>query len=174
MKRTISLLSLGFAVTTAAFGQTGNPVVASAREIFDQQSKFMMAAAAEMPAEKYGFRPTPEQWTFGKTVAHVVGGNDHVCAMLADVPSPKVTVTDASTKEELAAALKDSFDFCGKALDGLKDAQMGDPITFFGGAKKPKARALTELVADLSDHYSQMASYLRLNGLLPPSAKPRK
>jgi hypothetical protein len=173
MKLTIGLLTLGFAVSTAAFGQA-NPVVDSAREMFDQQSKYMMAAAAEMPEAKYGFRPTPEQWTFGKTVAHVVGGNDHVCAMLADVASPKVTVTDASSKEELAAALKESFNFCGKALDNLKDTQMGDAITFFGGAKKPKARALAELVADLSDHYSQMASYLRLNGLLPPSAQPKK
>lgn len=161
-------------VSTGAYAQVSNPVVASSREIFDAQSKFMMAAADEMPEAKYGFRPTPEQWTFGKTVAHVVGGNNHVCAMLAGVPSPAVSVTETSSKEALGAALKESFDFCGKALDGLKDAQLGDTITFFGGSKKPKARALVELVADLSDHYSQMASYLRLNGLLPPSAKPRK
>jgi uncharacterized damage-inducible protein DinB len=172
VKRAIGLMVLS--MSAAAYGQVANPVVASAREIFDKQSKVMIAAAEEMPAEKYGYHPTPDQWTYGKTVAHVVAANDHVCAMLADVASPTVAVTDTSSKEALGAALKESFDFCGKALDGLKDTQMGDTITYFGGVKKPKARALVELVADLSDHYSQMASYLRLNGLLPPSAKPKK
>ena len=172
MKRVIGLIAL--AMSAVAYGQVVNPVVASAREVFDKQSKVMIAAADEMPEGKYGYHPTPDQWSFGKIVAHVVGANDRVCAMLADESSPAVTVTDTSSKEVLAVALKESFDFCGKALDGLKDAQMGDTITYFGGTKKPKARALVELVADLSDHYSQMASYLRLNGMLPPSAKPKK
>ena len=44
-------------------------------------------------------------------------------------------------------------------------------ITYFRGAKKPRARALVELIGDLEDHYSQMASDLRMNGVLPPSAK---
>ena len=50
---------------------------------------------------------------------------------------------------------------------------MGDTITFFGGQKKPRSRAVIELVSDLIDHYSQLASYLRLNGMLPPSVKPK-
>lgn len=51
---------------------------------------------------------------------------------------------------------------------------MGDTITFVGGREAPRARAELERVADLADHYSQMASYLRLNGMLPPSAQPQK
>jgi hypothetical protein len=54
------------------------------------------------------------------------------------------------------------------------DAQLGDTITYFGGAKKPRARALVELTDDLEDHYSQLASYLRLKGMLPPSAQGKK
>jgi hypothetical protein len=42
------------------------------------------------------------------------------------------------------------------------------------GAKEPRARALFELTGDIEDHYSQMAGYLRLNGLTPPSAAPHK
>jgi hypothetical protein len=41
----------------------------------------------------------------------------------------------------------------------------------FGGRKMTKGAAALELSADWADHYSQMAGYLRLNGLLPPSAK---
>ena len=41
--------------------------------------------------------------------------------------------------------------------------------SIFGGLKKPSSRAVIELVDDLNDHYSQIASYLRLNGLVPRS-----
>ncbi len=160
-------------VTAGVYGQqVANPVVSSAQEIFAKQSLYMIEAAAQMPAEKYGYHPTPEQWTFGKIVSHVVVANNHVCAMLTDgVTAPATAVKDTSSKEELAGALKASFEFCGKALDGLQDSKLGDTITYFGGAKKPRARALVELTDDLEDHYSQMASYLRMNGMIPPSAK---
>jgi uncharacterized damage-inducible protein DinB len=161
-----SLIGMG-----TAMAQTANPVVSSAREMFNRQSGFMMAAAAEMPADKYGFRPTADQWTFGKVVAHVVEGNNFVCGMMAGTPAPAgAKVTEASSKEQLSGALKASFAYCATTLDGLKDSQMGDPIKFFGGAPKPKARALLEIVGDLEDHYAQMAMYLRLNGMVPPSA----
>ena len=159
-------------VGSAMGAQTvANPVVTSAKEIFARQSGWMMAAAEEMPADKYGYKPTADQWTYGKIVAHVAQANYHVCAMLNDATAPAGTYSDTSSKEVLAAALKGSFDFCQKALDGLEDARLGDTITYFGGAKKPRARALIELTDDLEDHYSQMASYLRLNGMLPPSVK---
>jgi uncharacterized damage-inducible protein DinB len=149
-----------------------SPVVASAKEIFVRQSAYVVQAADEMPAEKYGYRPTPEQWTYGKIVSHVALANYHVCGMLSgDGPGSGPAVADTASKDELLSALKQSFDVCQKALDGLSDSNLGGTITFFGGAKKPRARALLELTGDLEDHYSQMASYLRLNGMLPPSAK---
>jgi hypothetical protein len=95
--------------------------------------------------------------------------------MLTAVPAPDGSVvTETSPKPALAAALKASFDYCAQALDALHDSQLADPITYFGGAKKPRARALVELTDDLEDHYSQLAGYLRLNQMLPPSAAPKK
>ena len=162
----------GIAAAGAYGQQVANPVVASAQEIFAKQSGYMIEAAAQMPAEKYGYHPTPDQWTYGKIVSHVVVANNHVCAMFTDgAAAPATAVKETSSKEELAGALKASFDFCGKALDGLQDSKLGDTITYFGGVKKPRARALVELTDDLEDHYSQMASYLRMNGMIPPSAK---
>lgn len=155
--------------------QVANPVVSSAKEIFVRQSAYIQGAADEMPTDKYGYHPTPDQWSYGKIIAHVAQANDHVCAMLTDKPAPNgPAVTETSPKTALAAALKASFDYCETALDTLQDSQLGDTITYFGGAKKPRARTLVELTDDLEDHYSQMASYLRLNGMLPPSAKPKQ
>jgi hypothetical protein len=169
----IAVAAMMVAASACAIAQdASNPVVTSAKEIFQRQATYMVAAAEEMPADKYGYHPTPDQWTYGKIVSHVAQANFGVCGMLSgDGPGKGPAVPDAATKDELVPILKQSFETCQKALDGLQDSSLGGTITYFRGAKKPRARALVELVGDLEDHYSQMASYLRMNGMLPPSAK---
>jgi uncharacterized damage-inducible protein DinB len=171
MKFAAGVLMLA-AVSSCAYAQeVANPVVTSAKEIFVRQSGYMVAAAEQMPADKYGYRPTPEQWTYGKVIAHVAQANYGVCGMFTGLVAGKApAVAETDPKEKLVAVLKESFTVCQKALDELKDADLGTTITYFGGAKKPRARALIELTDDLEDHYSQQAAYLRLNGMIPPSA----
>jgi hypothetical protein len=106
-------------------------------------------------------------------VVHVLQANDKGCGLLTDAPAPDPKgLTENSPKDALVPALKASAEFCQKAFADLQDARLGDTITFFGGVKKPRARAMIEVVADVEDHYSQMASYLRLNGMTPPSVRP--
>jgi DinB superfamily len=174
MRVLVGLMMVGMAAPVLAQA-VANPVVVSSREIYDRQSAYILSAAEMMPADKYSYHPLPEQWTYGKIVAHVAQANNGVCAMLSDTKAPAgAAFTETSSKADLVVALKASFDYCAKAMDGLKDSQLGDPITYFGGAKKVRARALVELTDDLEDHYSQMASYLRMNGMTPPSVKPKK
>ena len=95
--------------------------------------------------------------------------------MISGTPPPqnwKAGETDP--KEKLVPAVKASFDFCSQVLANLQDSKLSDAVKFFGGRQVPRARALFELTGDLEDHYSQLASYLRLNGIQPPSSKPRK
>jgi len=177
MKRLVwmSLICLAAPLAARAQAPPANPVAAGVQEMFNRQSKFITAAVDEMPADKFGYRPTPDQWTFGKIVAHVTQANYFVCSMISDNPMPKdLQVSETDPKDKLQPALQSSFDFCSQAVTTLQDSKLGDTITFFGGRKTPRARAVLELIADLADHYSQMASYLRLNGMLPPSAQPRK
>ncbi len=172
MKIALGVMLLAAASACALAQDASNPVVASAKEIFQRQSSYIVAAAEQMPVDKYGYRPTPDQWTFGKIVSHVIQANFGVCGMLSgDGPGKAPAVTDTTPKDQLVPLLKQSFDTCEKALDGLQDSSLGATITYFRGAKKPRARALFELTDDLEDHYSQLASYMRLNGMLPPSAK---
>jgi hypothetical protein len=176
-KKLFLIIVACLAATVAARAQSApaNPVVAAAQEIYDRQSKYIMAAAEQMPPDKYGFKPTADQWTFGKIIAHLGQANFGVCAILSDTPAPqdwKVVETDP--KDKLVAAMNASFDFCAKALANLQDSKLGDTVKFFGGRPATRARALVELTDDLEDHYSQLASYMRLNGMLPPSAQPKK
>jgi len=158
--------------TTTTGPMMANPVVWSAHEIYARQSRLLVAAAEQMPEEKYGYKPTPEQLTFGRIISHVAQSNGSLCALLSDTKAPAaLTVSETPPKAALVAALKASFDYCGPVIDGLQDAKLGDAINYHG-ARVPRARALIELTDDLEDHYSQMAGYLRLGGMLPPSAMP--
>jgi hypothetical protein len=159
----------------AAQDAQANPVVSSAREIYERQSKYIAAAAEEMPESKYGYHPTPAQLPFGRTIAHIAQSDFNICSIISDMPAPQDwKVTEKDPKDKLVAAVKASFEFCSQALANLQDSKLGDPVKFFGGRQVPRARALLELTDDLEDHYSQLAGYLRLNGMLPPSAQPAK
>jgi uncharacterized damage-inducible protein DinB len=153
---------------------TANPVVWSAKMLYQRDAKNMVAAAEQMPEDKYSYHPTPDQWTFGKLVAHIAQSNGGLCGAMSGTTAPATLhVSETASKADLVTALKASFDFCGPVLDGMTDAKLGEPITVF---HRPmvRATALVLLPVDLADHYSQMAAYLRLNGMVPPSAQSKK
>lgn len=153
---------------------SSNPVVWSAKMLFQRDEKNMIAAAEEMPENKYSYHPTAGQWTFGKLVSHIAQSNGGLCGALSGTTAPAaVHVSPTASKADLVAGLKASFQFCGPALNGLTDAKLGETATVFHRTM-PRAMPLLMLTSDLADHYSQMAAYLRLNGMLPPSAQHRK
>src|SRR5436309_8322946 len=167
----LAACTLPLAVVAAA--QAQNPVMNGVRAIAQRQTKNIVEAAEEMPADKYGFKPTPAQMTFGDVVAHLVKeGNDYLCGATSGQKAPdRGAVAGTDPKDKLVPLLKASFEFCQTAFAGMQDAQLGDSVDFFGGRKQTKGVAALITVADWADHYSQMAIYLRLNGLLPPTAK---
>jgi hypothetical protein len=56
----------------------------------------------------------------------------------------------------------------------VDESKLGDEIPFFGERKASRAMVLLAVTGDLFDHYSAMAIYLRLNGILPPTARQRE
>jgi uncharacterized damage-inducible protein DinB len=160
----------------AVFAQDKNPVTSVAKEILPRQQKNLVAAVEEMPADKFSYKPTEQQMTFGHLVLHVIGSNNHLCSTIGDVPEVKapVPLKESDGKDKLLAALKASFEFCATALAKVDDSKLGDEVELFGGRKGPRAFALIVLTNDWADHYSSAAMYLRLNGLLPPTAQPKK
>jgi hypothetical protein len=127
-----------------------------------------------MPADKYGFKPTPAQMSFAHLVGHITHSNDALCSSISGSAAPQRQVSETDPKEKLVAALKASFDFCSTALSQFSDAKIADEVTLNGGHKTTKAAAVIALTSDWADHYSAAAMYLRLNGLLPPTAKAKE
>jgi hypothetical protein len=165
----ICLLSLS---TFPVFAQSKDPVSDALREMLKGRQKNTVAAFEEMPADKFGFKPTPGQMSFGELAAHIVEGNNYFCANVGDVPQPKVAeLKGKESKAALVAAVKSSFDFCAEALAKASDSKMTSNITWFDGKPKARVWAFLGLASSWADHYGMAAMYLRLNGLLPPTAK---
>jgi len=174
MKRIIGLFLL-FAAT-AVLAQDKNPVTSVAKQILPRQQKNLVAAVEEMPADKFGYKPTEQQITFGHLVLHIIESNNYLCSHIGDLPEvkPPAPLKESDGKDKLVAALQASFDFCNTALGKVDDSKLGDEVELFGGRKGSRAFALIALTNDWYDHYSSAAMYLRLNGLLPPTAQPKK
>jgi len=166
------ILAIGLVLSsTMLFAQTKNPVSTVVREILPRQQKNLVAAAELMPPDKYDYKPTSEQITFAHLMMHIAESNNRLCATISNTEAPKSgELKETDGKDKLVAALKGSFDYCSSALAKVDDSNLGDAITLFGH-EGPRAFAMFALTNDWADHYSAAAMYLRLNGILPPTAK---
>jgi uncharacterized damage-inducible protein DinB len=162
-------------VATVVLAQDKNPVTSVVKEIMPRQQRNLVAAVEEMPADKFGYKPTEQQMNFGHLVLHIIESNNYLCSKIGDLPEVKAApLKESDGKEKLGAALKASFEFCTAALNKVDDSKLADEVELFGGRKGSRAFALIALSNDWADHYSSAAIYLRLNGLVPPTAQPKK
>jgi cellobiose phosphorylase len=148
MKRVIAVLVLVLS-SAVAFAQAKNPVTDVVRQILPRRQKNLIAAAEMMPAEKYSFKPTPQQMSFATLVMHVTESNNFLCAKAGDTEEPKAAnLKETDGKEKLVAALKASFDFCSTALAKVDDSKLADPVELYGGQKGTHAFALFAITND--------------------------
>jgi uncharacterized damage-inducible protein DinB len=150
----------------------GSPVADAFRDNARDAAKNLIAAAEEFPADKLAYKPTPAQMSVGDIIVHLSQGNDYLCGTIGGVKAPTRTkVAAADGRDALLARLKETFAFCDQALAPVTDANLSEQLPFFGGRKMSRAAVMTLTTGDWADHYSQYAIYLRLNGMLPPTAK---
>src|SRR5438445_6716578 len=130
----------------------------------------LVAAFDSIPAGRYDYRPTPAQQSVGYIAQHLEDANYALCERFSDLKHPRAaqdsladTVKARWPKDTLVERLRASLRFCDSALDragGLRSAAL--------------ASSLLAFETDLAEHYSQLATYMRLLGLIPPSALPPK
>ena len=152
--------------------QTKDPVSSALRDILPGRQKNTIAAVEAMPAEKFSYKPTAEQKTFAQLVVHMIEANYLLCGKTAGVPKPNAEeAKDTDSKEKLLAGLKSSFDFCSETLAKMDDSKLSEMTEGFGGKQVTHAWFSLVLASNLADHYAEAAIYLRLNGIVPPTAK---
>jgi uncharacterized damage-inducible protein DinB len=175
MRRVLALAILLSSVSLFA-QQSKNPVTDVLREMLTGRAKNTIAAVDAMPADKFNFKPTADQSTFGHLAAHIADANYFFCSNTADIPRPKSDeLKGTEDKAVLLQAVKASFDFCKTALEKADDSKLTGEITWFDNKPRSRAWAALGLAASWADHYGSAAQYLRLNGITPPNVqKPRE
>lgn len=173
MGATAILLLCGAACVAQDAAPVANPVSTTVKGQMTRYAKNMVAAADAMPAEKFNFKPTAEMNTFAHLTMHIAQSNNFLCSKISGQEAPKVELKDTDGKDKLVAALKASFEFCSTALANVDDSKLSDSFTVFN-RQTSRAGLLITLSDDWYDHYGAQAVYLRLNGILPPTAQPPK
>ena len=151
-----------------------NPVSGFVKAGVARYQKNMVAAAEAMPAEKYSFKPSPEMNSFGHLLMHIAQSNNTFCAKISGQAAPDAKIAESDPKDKLVAMMKDSFAFCSAALANVDDSKLGEQLMLFGNRPISRGGALVALGGSWTDHYATEAIYLRLNGILPPTAQPPK
>jgi len=154
---------------------TADPQAQTLKQFYNFNKRVIIASAEKMPAEHYGFKPTPKIRSYAELVAHVADGNYLTCAPAKGEPNPQKeiqhTEKTAKTKDEVVKALKASFDYCDAVFNILTEATLKETYKQ-GDRERPKASMITLNVFHGGEHYGNMVVYLRMKGITPPSSEP--
>ena len=161
-----------------------NPITNAFKTRIAGQNRNILQAFDSIPESKFSYKPTPAQLTIGFVAQHITSDNYFFCNNFGALKGTRPAVDTATAdsvkakwpKAQLMASLRASFEFCDQAFNQLDDAKLAESVTLtFGGNSRTVARTSMVLghAIDLADHYSQLANYMRLNNILPPTALPR-
>jgi uncharacterized damage-inducible protein DinB len=173
-RRHLLFVTLLFPTTLAAQAATApappNGVVTQFVRFADIFGSRLVAAFDSIPASRYEYRPTPPQQTIGYIAQHLENANYSLCERVGNAKHPRTakdsladTLKARWPKDTLVARLEASLRFCDTALERL-DAVNSPEL----------ASTLLAFETDLAEHYSQISVYMRLLGMVPPSALPPK
>lgn len=184
----VAVLALALPVSLPAQQPQGAPPANPITTVFRNRTMALQRNLAQafdsIPESKFGYKPTPAQLSIGTIAQHLASDNYFFCNNFGPMKAT-LAVEDTATadsvkanwpKAKLNEKLKASFKFCEDAFAQLDDAKLADQITLtFNGQSRPSVRASMALghALDMADHYSQLANYMRLNNMLPPTALPR-
>jgi hypothetical protein len=133
--------------------------------------------AAAMPEDKFNYKPTPAQQSFGERVLHVAQINVMLLQALgAKTPAPAVDA-NATSKAASMAAVQRVGEYGLAVIKEIGEQGLATridspgPMGFFMGPQLSRQRVLYFLMMHSQDTYGQLVVYARLNGVTPPASR---
>ena len=134
-------------------------------------SGVLITAAEKMPEENYSFKPAPDVRSFGQLVGHLADSQYFFCAVAAGETKPGGGVEKSKTsKAELIAALKEAVAYCSKTYAGMTDSKGGEMVKMMS-YDFARLTVLSANTAHDYEHYGNMATYMRIKGIVPPTSE---
>ncbi|HEX5970497.1 MAG TPA: DinB family protein [Gemmatimonadaceae bacterium] len=181
----LALVVVPMALAAQQQAPAKDPITAVVKQRTMAYQQRLAQAFDSIPDRLMGYKPTPAQLTIGYIAQHLADDNYFYCnqfgAMKAQRTAEETSTADSVKatwpKGKLVNQLKQSFKFCEDALAQLDDAKLAEQstMTLPNGQTRSITRAAAAVghLTDMADHYSQLANYMRLNNILPPTALPR-
>ncbi len=142
-------------------------MIEDGRQLYMSVADNLLKSAEQMPAMDYHFRATPASLTFADLIRKASADQKDACSAVAgdrDQPDPAYP----GEKPSLINMLRNSVHQCESAFSSLNDFTASETVTF-GGKQYSKLGLLMMNANHCSEIYGNMAVYLRLKGLVPPS-----
>jgi uncharacterized damage-inducible protein DinB len=170
--RTFAIAAVASAALVARASAQTASIQADFVKDWQGQKDTLVKIAQAMPEDKFSFKATPAQRSFGEHVMHIAQVNVMLLQTLgAKTAAPQINMS-AKSKADTIKAMSDTFDW------GLAILKEQTDQTMVGGVQGPpwmgfstRARMFEFLVGHTQDTYGQMVVYLRLNGLVPPASQ---
>ena len=169
---TVLLACSASAVHAQDHGGSADQAVGTARALWKQLSSYVTESAQDMPESKYAFKPTKDVRSFGELIAHVAGSQYSFCATaLGDSARAEDDIEKKKnmSKADLVTAMRASNDYCARAYQQTDDAAAAKVQLF--GQERTRLFALMINATHDAEHYGNLITYLRMNGMVPPSSK---
>jgi len=166
------LIVLAALVATPISAQAQEPLVQSLRGLFDVTKRTIMATAEDLDERMYAYRPTDEVRNAGQILAHIADWHFIFCsaASAESNPHPESFEETATTKPAIMRALQQGFAYCEGVFDRTTDRTAAQPVQFFGGPNTTGG-VLAFAAAHNYEHYGNLVTYMRINGIVPPSSR---
>lgn len=148
-----------------------NPVAATSAQLYMQVAGNITKSIEKMPADKFSYKPIDTVMPFSEFIGHLVDANMNFCTAITGGTRP-ASIRKEADKEKLAAAWKNAMDECTKAWSMTTDKSMGEMKTM-GKMERPAAFPLLLNTSHTWEHYGNLVTYMRMNGLVPPSSDRR-
>ncbi|MEO8596892.1 MAG: DinB family protein [Candidatus Solibacter sp.] len=166
MNRTAAVLALSICASGALLAQ--NPVVTEQKAAYTGNKTNLIKAAEKMPEDAYSFKPTPEMETFGARMIHIAN-QIGTCSGLTGERKTN-PATGKTSKADIVAGLKASFDACDAAWDKMTGETAMEMVAGRGGQQRTKLTALIGNTTHNTEMYGYISVYMRLKGVVPPTS----
>lgn len=141
-----------------------------------QSARQNIVESAELLEEvQYAFRPVESVRTFGQLLTHIAGANYVFCAAArGEAPPHAEDAFEASVtaRADIIRVLGESMAYCDVAYERATDQSLADTVEApFTGDTTPRIGVLIGNIGHLNEHYGNLVTYFRINGIVPPSSR---
>jgi uncharacterized damage-inducible protein DinB len=167
----LTFLAIVLLAPAAVHAQSSNPLSANARVQFTALSGFVARSAEKIPESLYSYQPTPEVRTIRQLFGHIADAYFQMCSTADGADQPRGGIENGVTsKADLIAALSEGVSYCQRVMGAMTDQRGTEPVPYLFGPT-PRLAMLFFVTTHTYEHYGNLVTYMRLNGIVPPSSE---